>query len=80
MMTEQEIRHIVKDAAKSAAHETIAETFKLFGVDLADTHSVNSFRVDLISIRRFRLFLNWAMTITGAAVLIAAFNWLKAHF
>lgn len=78
-MTEAEIRALVNSTATKTSHVTIVETFKLFGVDLDDTHSVNAFRVDLISIRRFRLFLNWALTITGAAMLISIFNWIRLH-
>jgi len=44
----------VREIASMAAKEAVRDVFKLFGVDTAQTESVNDFRADLIHLRRAR--------------------------
>lgn len=53
-MKDEDLHCIARDAAKLAAKDAIAQTFRLFGLDITDQDQVNEFRADLIHARRLR--------------------------
>lgn len=54
MNQEDELHLIATKAAKLAAKDAIAQTFRLFGLDITDQDQVNAFRADLVHARHLR--------------------------
>ena len=54
MSQEDELHRIAAEAAELAAKDALAQTFRLFGLDIFDQDQVNEFRADLIYARRLR--------------------------
>ncbi len=54
-MNQEEVLHrIAAEAAELAAKDALAQTFRLFGLDITDQDQVNAFRADLVHARRLR--------------------------
>lgn len=54
MSQEDELHRIAAVAAELAAKDALAQTFRLFGLDITDQDQINEFRADLIHARRLR--------------------------
>ncbi len=54
MSQEDELHRIAAEAAELAAKDALAQTFRLFGLDITDQDQVNAFRADLVHARRLR--------------------------
>lgn len=67
-----QLRPVIEATAKEAAEETLAETFKLLGVDLTDVSAINRFRADLVFARKQREISERARSIAFRAVIVAA--------
>ena len=54
MASKEEVTAIAEEVAERTSQQTLHETFRLFGVDLADQKQVNEFREDLVHARKLR--------------------------
>lgn len=67
----QSARSEMGEIATLAAHETVRETFRLFGVDIDDQQQVNAFRADLIYARKIRQLSEKAGTVAWRVFITA---------
>lgn len=67
MISESEMRVMVREAAEQASHKTMRDLFKLLGVDIDEQDDINDLRADLIYAREMR---KMSKTIWSKAVLV----------
>lgn len=86
-MRPEEAQKIATEAARLAAHETVAELFRHFDVDITDSDSVKAFRENIAWAGRYRKLseqigsrvIITVFTIFTGGVLALIWNSLKNH-